>query len=420
MARLLYSLVWLLALPVLLARLWWRGIREPGYREHVAERLGGGTPAVDGRPVLWLHAVSVGEARASAPLVRALAAAFPESRLLLTCTTAAGRATLETLHGDRARIAWLPWDLPFAVRRFLALHRPALGILLETEVWPNLLAACRERSVPVLLANARLSEPSAAGYARWPSLTRPAFASFAAVCAQSAEDAGRLRAAGAAEIEVAGNLKFDVEPDAKLAAAGRAWRGCLGGRRALLLASTREGDEARLLDALGVPPQNMLLLIVPRHPRRFDEVAALIAARGAAASRRSLGEAPAGPVHLGDTMGEMTFYFAAADVALMGGSFTDLGGQNLIEACAAGTPVVLGPDMHNFAEATRLALAAGAAVQATDAEGAMREALRLMGDAAARRRMGEAGIALCAAHRGATARHVARCRSILARARAPG
>ncbi|HUJ86599.1 MAG TPA: lipid IV(A) 3-deoxy-D-manno-octulosonic acid transferase [Burkholderiales bacterium] len=427
MARALYSFVLRLALPLALLRLWWRGRREPAYREHVGERFGRYAERA-GAGVLWLHAVSVGEARAAAPLVRALQGAFPESDLLLTCTTAAGRTTLAQLYGERVQCAFLPYDLPGAMARFVAHFRPRIGIMMETEVWPNLLAACRERGTPVVLANARLSRKSARGYARFAWLARPAFASLAAVCAQDRGAARRLARLGARNVVVSGNLKFDVEPDPAKVDEGRAFRTALRGRKVLLLASTREGEEALLLDALG-EDDGSLLLVVPRHPRRFDEVAALLAARGLAFARRSLGEAPhaAKRVYLGDTMGEMAFYYSTCDVALIGGSFQRLGGQNLIEACALGAPVIVGPHMYNFAEATRQALAAGAALQANDAGEAMRQARALLADAGRRAQMGAAGVRLCAAHRGATERHVAVVRGLLEaaaparlRARAPG
>jgi 3-deoxy-D-manno-octulosonic-acid transferase len=328
--------------------------------------------------------------------------------MLLTCMTAAGREALKQVYGESVRAAWLPYDYPGAVRRFLEHFRPRLGILMETEIWPNLLGSCRSFGVPVLLANARMSPKSARGYARWRGLMRPAFAGLAAACAQSEEDAARLRALGAPRVSVTGNLKFDVTPDGIKHAAGRSWRGTLG-RPVLLLASTREGEERALLEALAPLPPDVLILVVPRHPQRFDEVAVM------AQGRRSKGAAPrAGDrVYLGDTMGEMDYYYGAADLAVMGGSFAPLGGQNLIEACAAGVPVIVGPSMFNFAEATRLAVEAGAALQASDAAAAMAMAAELLGDAARRTRMGEAGKKLCAAHRGATERHVAVCQRLL-------
>ncbi|HZD20927.1 MAG TPA: 3-deoxy-D-manno-octulosonic acid transferase [Burkholderiales bacterium] len=401
----LYTLVLRLLLPFVLARLWWRGRAEPLYREALGERFG---HYDSDRPekLIWIHAVSVGEARAAAPLVRALASAFAEHRILMTCTTAAGRETIKQLYGESVLEAYLPYDLPEAVQRFLEYYRPRLGILMETELWPNLLAQCSGHGVPMLLANARLSARSARGYRRWGALARPAIGALAAVCAQTADDAARLRALGARNVEVTGNLKFDVEPDAAQLAAGRAWRAQLG-RPVVLLASTREGEEEPLLAAAA--PVRALIVVVPRHARRFDEVARW------AQSRRTQAPlpAPGDRVHLGDTMGEMAFYYASCDVAVIGGSFAPLGGQNLIEALAAGAPVIVGPHMYNFAEATRLAVAAGAAVQVRDARQAMERAAELLANDAARARMSQAGRQLCAAHRGATARHLAACKRLL-------
>ena len=402
--RALYTVLLRLALPFLLVRLWWRGRAEPGYRDAVTERFG---IYRTGRPerLLWIHAVSVGEARAAEPLVRALAGALPEHRILLTCTTAAGRETIRQVYGESVLIAYLPYDFPESTQGFLEYFHPRLAVLMETEIWPNLLAQCARYGVPVLLANARLSEKSARGYRRLRALVQPAFASLAAVCAQSAADAERLSALGARAVEVTGNLKFDVEPDATTLAAGRAWRHAVG-RPVILLASTREGEERLLLEAV---PAGPLVLVVPRHPRRFDEVAELAQSRR---SRQPM-PAPGDRVHLGDSMGEMAFYYGACDVAVIGGSFAPLGGQNLIEALACGAPVIVGPHMYNFAEATQLALEAGAALQVADAAAAMRTAADLLGNEEQRRRMSEAGRNLCAVHRGATARHLAACRRLL-------
>jgi len=404
--RALYSAFLHAVLPFALLRLWWRGRAEPGYREALAERFG---RYETDRPerLVWVHAVSVGEARAAQPLVRRLAEAFRDHAVLMTCTTAAGRDTIRQVYGESVLAAYLPYDLPWAVQRFLEYFRPRLAVLMETEVWPNLIAGCAANGVPLLLANARLSESSASGYRRWQSLARPAFSALSAVCAQSAADAERLRALGARDAQVTGSLKFDVEPDEAKVAAGREWRRALG-RSVVLLASTREGEERTLLDHW--PPDSPhLLVIVPRHPRRFDEVAQW------AQSRRSRHPNPAATdrVHLGDTMGEMNFYYGACDVAVIGGSFAPLGGQNLIEALAVGAPVIVGPHMFNFAEATQLAVQRGAALEVADAAGAMRLAQSLLAGEERRRAMSAAGRALCAAHRGATERHLRVCRKLL-------
>jgi 3-deoxy-D-manno-octulosonic-acid transferase len=394
--RKLYTIALRLALPLILLRLWWRGRREPGYLEGIEERFGFYSgPRPD--KVVWVHAVSVGEARAAAPLVRALKEALPDHAVLMTGTTAAGRETIKQVYGESVIPTFLPYDYPESVRSFLERFRPTLGILMETEIWPNLLYACSVHGVPVVLANARMSEKSARGYRRWRSLMAPAIRSLTAVCAQSEADAARLRELGAPRVEVTGNLKFDVSLDAAQLAAGREWKAKVG-RPVLLLASTREGEEKLLLSELPMGDP-FLTLVVPRHPQRFDEVAQL------ADARRSRNETPKS-IYLGDTMGEMAFYYGAADVAVIGGSLLPLGGQNLIEALAAGVPVIVGPSMFNFAEATRLALEAGAAVQVADAQAALLQVKELLSNPQKRQHMAAAGKTLCAAHRGATQKHL--------------
>ena len=396
--RTLYTIALRLALPLILLRLWWRGRREPGYREDIQERFGFYT-AERPEKVIWLHAVSVGEARAAAPLVRALQAEWPDHAILMTGTTAAGRATIKQVYGESVIATFLPYDYPEAVQSFIERFRPRFGILMETEIWPNLLATCERDGVPMVLANARMSEKSAAGYRRWRSITGPSFRSLAAACAQSEADAARLRELGAPHVEVTGNLKFDVTLDQAQLAAGREWKAKVG-RPVVLLASTREGEEKLLLDELKAP--SFLTVVVPRHPQRFDEVSSVSQSRR---TRMRIPD-PNHRVHLGDTMGEMAFYYAACDVAVIGGSFLPLGGQNLIEALAAGAPVIFGPSMFNFAEASRLALEAGAAVQVLDAAAAIRQAEALLQNEPKRLQMSEAGRKLCALHRGATQKHL--------------
>jgi 3-deoxy-D-manno-octulosonic-acid transferase len=407
-----------LVLPLVPVRLWWRGRKEPGYRRHVGERFGryGAHPA---QPLIWIHAVSLGETRAAQPLVKALRARFPEHALLVTHMTATGREAARSLYGEFATLAFLPYDFPWAVRRFVGHFRPRLGILMETELWPNLLRECRRAGVPVLLANARLSEKSAHGYRRIGRLARETLADLAAVGAQTDADAARLAALGAPAVEITGNLKFDIAAAPEMIARARELRALFGARPVFLAASTREGEEALLLDALGRRPlAGVLTVIVPRHPQRFDEVAALLRERGLAFVRRSEAR-PASPEHafaLGDSMGELAAYYAAADVAFVGGSLAPYGAQNLIEACAVGAPVVIGPSTFNFAQAAAEAVAAGAAVQVADADALVREAGRLLADAEARKRMGEAGRRFCDAHRGATGRTMAIVERLLGQA----
>jgi 3-deoxy-D-manno-octulosonic-acid transferase len=324
--------------------------------------------------------------------------------------TPTGRQTSEDLFGTSVESIYLPYDYPFAVRRFLAHFRPRLGLIMETELWPNLIAACKSVGVPLALVNARLSEKSARGYARFPRLAHEALTKLAAIAAQGEADATRLLALGAPRVEVLGNIKFDIAPPAGAAATADAFRARIGGRPVLLAASTREGEEALLLDAWPkTRPADTLLVIVPRHPQRFAEVAALVEGHGFSMQRRSDGApvAAATQVWLGDSMGEMFAYYGAADVAFVGGSLLDFGCQNLIEPCAVGTPVMLGPSTYNFAEAARDALACGAAQQCATADGIVGVAKALLADDAARGRMREAGLAFAARHRGATQRTLA-------------
>ncbi|MBI5437414.1 MAG: lipid IV(A) 3-deoxy-D-manno-octulosonic acid transferase [Nitrosomonadales bacterium] len=386
-ARFFYTLALWLLLPCIFLRLLWRARKQPEYLHHIGERFGFYSISSD-KPVIWLHAVSVGETRATQNLVTRLRKTYPSHQILLTHTTPTGRATGEQLYGDGVLRAYLPYDYPFAVSRFLRHFRPQLGILMETEIWFNLIHACRETGMPLLLLNARMSEKSARNYARFARLTRDALGELAAVAAQTADDAARLTSLGAWNVSVTGNLKFDIGPPQAMLHLGGQLRGQFGaGRKVFLAASTREGEEALLLDALkNIHIPELLLVIVPRHPQRFDEIAQLLEQRGIAFMRRSkMGEpnciVPAEiQMVLGDSMGEMFAYYAAADLAFIGGSLLPYGGQNLIEACAAGTPVLVGQHTHNFAEATRLAASAGAAVQVQDAGELMVELQHLLGN----------------------------------------
>ena len=403
----IYTCVAYALLPLALLRLAWRASRMPEYGEHWLQRLGHYDAQPMSGPLIWIHAVSVGETRGAEPLVRALLDRYPNDRILLTCTTPTGRRAAGELFGDRVLRAYLPYDYPHAVARFLDHYRPRLGLLMETEVWPNLIRACSARGVPLYLVNARLSDKSFRRYGLVAPLARETFGALSAVAAQTEEDAARLRALGAREVAVTGNLKFDVAPSTAHIELGRAWRTRYGDRPVLLAASTRDGEEERLLDALDaftVP--RLLLIIVPRHPQRFDEVAALLERRGVPYERRSADrQIPAGTkVVLGDSMGEMAAHYAACDLAFIGGSLLPFGGQNLIEACAVGKPVLLGPHTYNFAEAATHAIDAGAAVRVGSASELAREASALMNDRQALARMGERALAFSRAHQGATAR----------------
>ena len=357
-----------------------------------------------------MHAVSVGGTRAAEPLIHALQRKYPQHRILLTHMTPTGRETSESLFGERVLRCYLPYDFPFAVARFLDYFKPACGILLETEIWPNLIHACRARNVPVYLVNARLSEKSFRKYRRLGALAAECLNELTGIGAQGQRDAERLKALGAATVQTTGNLKFDIVPDPALIARGGAWRGAYGRSRPVLLAaSTREGEEALLLQALrDVDIPQLLTVIVPRHPQRFDEVAALLAREDVPFQRRSADQpiAAATRVVLGDSMGEMFAYYAACDVAFIGGSLLPFGAQNLIEACAVGRPVIIGPHTYNFADATQLAVDAGAALQVDDARGALAAAREVLQDPARAQRIAHAGLDFVRDHQGATARVV--------------
>jgi 3-deoxy-D-manno-octulosonic-acid transferase len=442
LARQAYVLLLRLGTPFYLWRVWSRGREEPDYRFDWPARLGlygaahrqrwqAGAPAH--APVIWVHAVSLGEARAAAPLIQALRQQCPDMRLLLTHTTAtgreAGKALLNLAAGDAQ--TWLPCDTPGAVRRFLRFHRPRVGVLMETEVWPVLQHEAARCGVPMVLANARLSDKSLRQGLRFKALLQPAARALSAALTQTEADAQRIRtliepqamsAGRAPAVSVMGNVKFDMKPAPALLAQGRRWReAAVGGvpndsqaRPVVLAASTREGEEPGLLrawqDAFNKQAAMPRLLIVPRHPQRFEEVATMVQAQGLSLSRRSTWPqglpdeaALAADVWLGDSMGEMPAYFAAAQVALLGGSFAPLGGQNLIEAAACGCPIVMGPSTFNFAEAAELSEAAGAARRATDEVDGVSLALRWLaeGDESSRR---EVCLAFAAAHQGAAAR----------------
>ena len=379
-----YGAVTTLAQPLLRRKLRTRGRVEPGYLEAVDERFGdfGDESASSGW--VWVHAVSLGETRAAAPLLAALREHRPGLRLLLTHGTATGRAEGQRLLRPGDRQAWLPWDTPGATRRFFQHFRPAVGVLLETEVWPCLTQACRTAGVPLLLVNARLSEKSLKQALRLKTLSLATYGSLHAVYAQTEADAQRLRQLGAPVRAVFGNLKFDAMPHAAQLATARAWRASPGARPVALLASSREGEEAMWL-AQRRP--GALWLVVPRHPQRFDEVAALLTEAGLRLSRRSAWPAD-GPdaaawqadVWLGDSLGEMALYYGLAHLALLGGSFAPLGGQNLIEAAACACPVVMGPHTFNFAQAAEQAEACGAAWRVADMAAGCRLADALLND----------------------------------------
>ena len=437
MIRWLYSGLMWLAQPLLKRKLLRRSQQEPGYAQHLPERFGHYDQAVPAHagPTVWLHAVSLGETRAAAVLIAALRAQWPQMRLLLTHGTATGRAEGLKLLAAGDLQAWQPWDTPGAVQRFLRHFRPQIGILMETEVWPNLIFGSQQQAVPLVLVNARLSDKSLHQAQRLAWLARPAFAALTAVWAQTQADAQRLQSLGAKVQGVLGNLKFDASPNTAQVAQGRAWRAqCT--QPVVMLASSREGEEQALLDilknfwplaqvnqaqeAIDSVVNKVHWLIVPRHPQRFEAVAALIQSQGFAVLRRSAwptsGPSPAAgrpTVWLGDSLGEMALYYGLADVALLGGSFEPLGGQNLIEAAACACPVVMGPHTFNFAEAAEQALAAGAALRAVNLAQAVNMACELPLSNSRMQVARESALRFAQSHQGAAQRLAAALRPFL-------
>ena len=436
----LYGAATWLAQPLLKRKLARRAVAEPGYAHAVPERFGYYDAELTGKHWCWIHAVSLGEARAAGILIAELRAQAPGIRVLLTNGTATGREEGARLLQEGDLQVWQPWDTPAAVARFLDRFAPRIGVLMETEVWPELTAACAERGIPLVLANARLNEKSRANAQRMAWLARPAYASLAAVWAQTEADAHRLVSLGAKVEGVFGNLKFDATPDLRQLAKAQTLRPQLP-RPVVMFASSRDGEERRLLEVLKrfwaeAPVQpapgaidsvakavatrvaDVQWMIVPRHPQRFDEVAALAESMGFAVARRSNAGAPReAEIWLGDSLGEMALYYGLAEVALLGGSFEPLGGQNLIEAAACGCPVVMGPSTFNFAEAAELALAAGAATRVDDMEQAVAMAVALVADPPKREAMAQAALAFAASNRGAAHRTAA---AVLAVAQARG
>jgi 3-deoxy-D-manno-octulosonic-acid transferase len=424
MWRFLYGIFFHLALPLILARLWWRGKTEAGYRHHIGERFGFGDIAQGQRGVVWIHAVSVGEVRAALPLIGQLRAAWPKRAIFLTCMTPTGRRTARDLLAESILVAYLPYDLAWAMRRVMKRIKPAMLIIMETELWPNLIASARSLNVPSFLVNARLSEKSYQRYAKFMpirSLARDALQSLTSVLAQSSNDAERFRAIGAQHVSITGNMKFDLTIDNEAVTRGVTWRAALNGRAVILLASTRDNEELMLVEQFQRitewspdHPNKPLLVVVPRHPSRFDDVCMRLENNNLAVMRRSqlqdskLSETFArADVLLGDSMGEMQAYYAMCDLAIIGGSFQPLGGQNLIEAAALAKPVIIGPSTFNFSDAVARAKEANALIQVSDAKAAMKTAKTLLTDKIKLAAIGENAQHFAAAHRGATQRTIA-------------
>jgi 3-deoxy-D-manno-octulosonic-acid transferase len=416
MMRRLYTMLLVLLLPYILFHLLWRSRRQPEYLHHIGERFGfyHCKPAA---PLIWLHAVSVGETRAAVPLIAQLQARYPEHRILLTHMTPTGRETGRQLFGDRVLQCYLPYDFPFAVKRFLRHFKPEIGLLMETEIWFNLVQTCKGAGVPLLLVNARMSEKSALNYGRFRTLTRESLQSLSVIAAQTEADARRLVDLGAPAVKITGNIKFDVAVPQSAIDLGKNLREQFGPSRPVFLAaSTREGEEALIMEALArIDIPSLLIVIVPRHPQRFDQVAEMLAQRGIRFQRRSQNKpvAQETQVVLGDSMGEMFAYYAACDVAFIGGSLLPLGGQNLIEAAAMGKPVLIGPHTFNFAEVSELAVHADAALRVTNAEKLALTVEGLLKAPEKIKAMSVAALAFSDSHRGATERLMAMIAEVL-------
>ncbi|MDR1311695.1 MAG: lipid IV(A) 3-deoxy-D-manno-octulosonic acid transferase [Burkholderiaceae bacterium] len=414
--RLLYSLIWWVLLPFALFRLWWRGMREPGYRRHVGERLGffPAGPRLDNS--IWVHAVSVGETRAAEPLICALLEKYPQATVLLTHMTPTGRATGRQLFERHIRVqqAYIPYDITCLVRRFLAHFNPCLCILLETEIWPNLIDQCGKHAIPVVLANARLSQRSLEKGLRFASLMRSAADGICLAAAQTESDATRLRQFGSHQVTVVGSVKFDIHPPATSLKNGERLRAAMGSRPVLVCGSTREGEEEQILSAwMASSLPDMLLVLVPRHPQRFDEVARLLTGKGTRMIRRSqltlegdVTDVISADIQvlLGDSMGEMFAYYASADLVFVGGSLLPYGAHNLIEPCSVGKPVLIGPSSFNFERITQDAIAAGAALRVASAQELFQVASTLFRDFAQCATMQEAALRFASRQRGATQR----------------
>ncbi|HCL53853.1 UNVERIFIED_ORG: 3-deoxy-D-manno-octulosonic-acid transferase [Pseudomonas parafulva] len=413
MNRTLYTLLFHLALPLLALRLYLRARKAPAYGRRIGERFAIKLPTMR-KGGIWVHAVSVGESIAAAPMVRALLKAYPELPITLTCMTPTGSERIGALFADEPRVqhCYLPYDLPWAAGRFLDHVQPRLGVIMETELWPNHIHQCARRGIPVALANARLSERSARGYGRFARLTRPMLAEMSLIAAQTEVEAQRFLALGAraACVQVTGSIKFDLKIDEQLVPRAQALRQqwAATSRPVWIAASTHDGEDALILQAHQQLLQvhgDALLILVPRHPERFDAVHA-ICSQQFATVRRSTGLPVLAQtqVLLGDTMGELLFLYALADMAFVGGSLVPTGGHNPLEPAALALPVLMGPHVFNFLEISAMLREAGALQQVDDAQGLAGAVQRLVELPQDARRMGEAGRAVMRANQGALQR----------------
>lgn len=414
MPRFFYTFLLYLTLPFVPLKLYWRGLKQPEYWQHWGERFGRYAQSPSA-PVIWLHCVSVGETHAAAPLIKALKQTYPNHQILITHTTPTGREASVKLFGSTVQRAYLPYDLPFAARGFLKHFKPSIGLLMETELWFNLIAESKKMDVPLMLLNARLSEKSAQGYAKLGKLVGNGLSSLSGIAAQTEADAKRLKDLGANNVSVAGNLKFDVTPPADAHDKGKALRQLLAdGRPIFLAASTREGEEALIIEA--VRGLNVLTVIVPRHPQRFNDVATLLSQSAVTFARRSaLTTTVSKDTHviLGDSMGELFSYYAACDFAFIGGSLLPFGGQNLIEAAMMAKPILIGDHTFNFTEASKNAIESHAAIRVSNVKQLRQQIEVLMQDELQREAMSKAALTFSQSATGATEKMLALIKPLL-------
>ncbi|MEJ6772752.1 MAG: lipid IV(A) 3-deoxy-D-manno-octulosonic acid transferase [Porticoccaceae bacterium] len=410
MSRIIYSAIFYLLTPIILLRLLYRALKAPAYRKRWAERFGFPVYAESTADFIWLHAVSVGETLAAVPLVKTLQEKYPQHLLMVTCMTPTGSERIKAAFGDSVDHSYMPYDTPDAVARFLNRLKPKMLIIMETELWPNTIAACQSRDIPVILANGRLSARSAAAYQSISSLVQPMLSGISAVAAQHKDDGDRFIRLGLppSALEVTGNIKFDLSLDRdvqdRAAVLSEQWH-CGNNRPVFLAASTHRGEDEIILQSFGHIKQqidNALLVLVPRHPERFNQVGELCTSAGFTLARRSAGDkVEAADVLLGDTMGELMVFFGACDVAFVGGSLVATGGHNMIEPAAWGVPVLTGPHLFNFTEASQLLLAADGMLVCNDAAELAEQCISLMGNKGRRQEVGNAARLVAEANRGA-------------------
>ena len=408
----LYTILFTLAIPLILLRLIWRGMNAPTYWQRWSERFGAGVNLSSKAATIWIHAVSVGEVEACRPLIKALQIEFPNHQLLITTMTPTGSERVKLLFSNSVAHCYLPYDLPFAIKRFLNKTQPQFGIIMETEIWPNLLFTCEQQNIPLVLANARMSERSAKGYARLASFTKTTLNSLRLIAAQGQQDRQRFKELGAniQKVHAIGNLKYEISLPTSLKEQAEAMRNMWDNTRPVwVAASTHEGEDEIILNAsrqIRAKFPDLLLIIVARHPERFDRVTALTQRAGFKTLRRSEHRPCSSDVQVlvVDTMGELPLFYAASDVAFVGGSLVPHGGHNLLEPAALGCAVITGPYYFNFNEITKRFLEAEAAIQVTDTQSLADTVIMLLENSQKRAQMGEAGLQLIANSQGASTR----------------